>query len=562
MGSPYPPPPVSPNSELKMDVTGDHARRVAQEERVWAQRWYEEAVRARAVEEAVRARVDEERPNEAIVVLAVCGESQPLKPIMPPKTLKRKDVNRMVQKQVAEAIAEYEKNRTNPKMLEGQEEMPKMLKELLHLVYTNCAEEDGVKFAACTFEGRALTWWNGNVHTLGLTNANQIPWSNVKTMMTTEYYPVTKIQKMEQELWSLTVKGDDIKRIQANVTSSKPASLHDVINMARELIEQAIQVKATRIAQAEGRGNAGNLPRCNRCNSHHNGQCPLKCRRCQRSRHQVKDCRVRIPGADVNSLQNMTCYGCGEKGHFRNKCPKKTDHQNEGARRRAYVMRTKDSQQNPNVVTCTFLLNDHYASILFDSGAEKRFVSTAFTPYIDIVPAALDTSYDVELADGKSDEKKSEDIHIVRDFPEVVKSPYRLAPSEMLELSNQLRELQDRGFIRPSHSPWGALVLFVKKKDSALRMCIDYRELKKLTIKNRYPLPRIDDLFDQLQGACDEVVLALRWHLEEIHVTLAHLEKKRTRLRLYTIILKNCAYRAWRRCRSIKRRHRVEMYPP
>ncbi|GKB37669.1 putative reverse transcriptase domain-containing protein [Tanacetum coccineum] len=83
----------------------------------------------------------------------------------------------------------------------------------------------------------------------------------------------------------------------------------------------------------------------------------------------------------------------------------------------------------------------------------------------------------------------------------VIKSPYRLAPSEMEELSSQLKELKDKGFIRPSSSPWGAPVLFVKKKDGSFRMCIDYRELNKLTIKNRYPLPRIDDLFDQLQGS-------------------------------------------------------------
>ncbi|GKF44737.1 hypothetical protein Tco_0131289, partial [Tanacetum coccineum] len=82
----------------------------------------------------------------------------------------------------------------------------------------------------------------------------------------------------------------------------------------------------------------------------------------------------------------------------------------------------------------------------------------------------------------------------------VAKSPYRLAPSEMKELSAQLQELQYKGFIRPSHSPWEAPVLFVKKKDGALGMCIDYRELNKLTIKNRDPLPRINDLFDQLQG--------------------------------------------------------------
>ncbi|GJU86546.1 reverse transcriptase domain-containing protein [Tanacetum coccineum] len=92
----------------------------------------------------------------------------------------------------------------------------------------------------------------------------------------------------------------------------------------------------------------------------------------------------------------------------------------------------------------------------------------------------------------------------------VARAPYRLAPSEMQELSDQLQELADRGFIRPSTSPWGAPVLFVKKKDGSFRMCINYRELNKLTIKNRYPLPRIDDLFDQLQGSSTYSKIDLR----------------------------------------------------
>ncbi|GJT71003.1 putative reverse transcriptase domain-containing protein [Tanacetum coccineum] len=530
-----------------------------------------------------------------------------------------------------------------------------------------CAEEDKVMFAASTFEGRALTWWNGNMHTLGLVNCNHIPWTEFKTMMNMEYCLATEIQRIEQELWTLTLKGDDIEaynncfhelalmcpellptkkkmierynrgfpeRIKGNITSSKPATLHDAINMARELVEQAVQGRATRIgdsnkrkwedhqrnnnnhnnnnrnrnnnyhqqqnrrqetaranaaAPTENRGYVGNLQKCNYCNFQHSGRCPPKCQKCQRTGHLEKDCRAILPGACNDFLQNATCYGCGEKGHLKNKCPK-----------------------NPNVATGTFLLNDHYACILFDSGAEKSFVSSAFTPFIDIAPTALNTSYEVELADGKvvstntvlrsctlvllnhvfkidllptrlgsfdvivgmdwlsyhravidcyekivriplpngeilevqgerpeknpgslacikADEKKLDDIRVVRDFPEVfpddlsglppvreiefridlipgaspvVKSPYRLAPSEMLELSNQLKELQEKGFIRPSHSPWGAPVLFVKKKDGSMRMCIDYRELNKLTIKNRYPLPRIDDLFDQLQGAC------------------------------------------------------------
>ncbi|GKF81181.1 hypothetical protein Tco_0239783 [Tanacetum coccineum] len=125
----------------------------------------------------------------------------------------------------------------------------------------------------------------------------------------------------------------------------------------------------------------------------------------------------------------------------------------------------------------------------------------------------------------KSEKKRLEDVPIVRDFPDVfpedlsglpptrqvkfqinlipgaapvARAPYRLTPSEMKELSEQLKELSDKGFIRPSSSPWGAPVLFVKKKDGSFRMCIDYQELNKLTVKNRYPLLRIDDLFYQL----------------------------------------------------------------
>ncbi|GJR04639.1 putative reverse transcriptase domain-containing protein [Tanacetum coccineum] len=343
-------------------------------------------------------------------------------------------------------------------------------------------------------------------------------------------------------------------------------------------------------------------------------------------------------------MQNVTCFGCGEKGHFKDKCPKAGNQQNDGARGRAYVV-IENPQQNPNVVTGTFLLNDHYACILFDSGAEKSFVSSAFTPSINIAPATLNTSYEVELADGKvvstntilrsctlvllnhvfkidllptrlgsfdviigmdwlsyyrasidclmrrmsvnplpngkileilevqgerpekdfgslacikADEKKLDDIRVVRDFSEVfpddlsglplvremefridlipdaspvVKSPYRLAPSEMLELSNQLKELQEKGFIRPSHSPWGAPVLFVKKKDGAMRMCIDYRELNKLTIKNRYPLPRIDDLFDQLQGACCFSKIDLRSGYHQLRVREEDIPKTAFRTR-------------------------------
>ncbi|GJR45255.1 putative reverse transcriptase domain-containing protein [Tanacetum coccineum] len=263
-------------------------------------------------------------------------------------------------------------------------------------------------------------------------------------------------------------------------------------------------------------------------------------------------------------------------------------HGNQGnyARGKAFILGAKEAHQDSNIMTGTFTLNDHYATTLFDSGADYCFVSTTFIPLLGIEPSDLGFSFDIEIAtrklveidkvikgckleiyghvfdinlipfgsrsfdviigmdwlsdhkamiichekvvripllDGKvlrvlgekpekkmrqlmsakAKEKKQEEIviELVPKAMPVAKSPYRLEPSELEELSGQLKELQDKCFIQPSSSHWGASVLFVKKKDGSYRMRIDYRDLNKLTIKNRYPLPRIDDLFDQLRGS-------------------------------------------------------------
>ncbi|GJW07694.1 putative reverse transcriptase domain-containing protein [Tanacetum coccineum] len=260
-----------------------------------------------------------------------------------------------------------------------------------------------------------------------------------------------------------------------------------------------------------------------------------------------------------------------------------------------------EALQDPKVVMGTFSLNDHFATVLFDSGADFSFISTEFAPLLNVKSSIVNHGYVIEVADGKKvevdriirmdwlsqnkamivchekvveiplegsgilrvqgertlgaakalmnakvDEPKLSDISVVRDFidvfPEdleglppqrqvefridlvpgatpVAKSPYRLASSEMQELFGQLQELQDKGFIRPSHSPWGAPVLFVKNKDGSFRMCIDYRELNKLTVKNRYPLLRINDLFDQLQGSryLSKIDLRSGYHQLRVH---------------------------------------------
>nr|GFA08878.1 putative reverse transcriptase domain-containing protein [Tanacetum cinerariifolium] len=132
--------------------------------------------------------------------------------------------------------------------------------------------------------------------------------------------------------------------------------------------------------------------------------------------------------------------------------------------------------------------------------------------------------------DDKPEGKQVKDVHIVQDFPEVFPEDFP-APSKMKELSKQLQELSDKGFIRPSSLPWGALVLFVKKKDGSFRMCIDYRELNKLTVKNRYPLPRIDDLFDQLQGSSIYSKIDLRSGYHQVRVREQDIPKTTFRTR-------------------------------
>ncbi|GJR69925.1 putative reverse transcriptase domain-containing protein [Tanacetum coccineum] len=157
-------------------------------------------------------------------------------------------------------------------------------------------------------------------------------------------------------------------------------------------------------------------------------------------------------------------------------------------------------------------------------------------------------------AEDKSENKRLEDVPIFRDFPEdlpgipptrqeefqidlvpgaapIARAPYRLAPSEIKELSDQLQELFDKGFIRPSSSPWGAPILFVKKKDGSFRMCIDYKELNKLTVKNHYPLLRINDLFDQLQGPSVYSKIDLRSGYHQLRVCEEDISKTAFRTR-------------------------------
>ncbi|GKB10350.1 putative reverse transcriptase domain-containing protein [Tanacetum coccineum] len=441
-------------------------------------------------------------------------------------------------------------------------------------------------FATCTLHGVALTWWKSHAKIVGQDAAHNMPWNTLMKMMPAKYCHRNEIKKLEMEIWELKVKGIDLASytqcfqelalmcgrmfpeesdkiekyvgglpdmIHGSVMASKPRTMQDAVKFSTELMDKKIHTfakhqvenkrkfedtsrnnqnqqqqqnkrqntgRAYTIGSGEKKPYKGSKPLCSKCNYHHDGPCAPKCHK---------------------AGQKATCCECEAHGHFKRECPKLRNNNcgNQGGNgndlAKVYVVGNAGTNPDSNVVTGMFLLNNRYASILFDTGADKSFVSTAFRAQMDITPTILDHYYNVELAGGriirlntiirgctlnfinhpfnidvmpvelgsfnviigmdwlakyqavikymlkgchvflthvttkntedKSEEKRLEDVPIVRDFLEVfpedmlglpltrqvefqidlmpgaahvARAPYRLAPSKMKELSDQL----------------------------------------------------------------------------------------------------------------------------
>ncbi|GJU22264.1 putative reverse transcriptase domain-containing protein [Tanacetum coccineum] len=256
-------------------------------------------------------------------------------------------------------------------------------------------------------------------------------------------------------------------------------------------------------------------------------------------RREYKGAAPKVVSRNVNPInaRNLTArayYECGSTDHIKAACPRLNQAQRLGGNHQNQVVAVNEG--------IDWLSNHKSEKICHQKVVRIPLPDNKVLRVIGERPEEKMR----HLRSAKTNEQKQEEIVVVRDYPKVfpdelsglppnqeiefrielvpgaipvAKSPYRLAPFEMEELSVQLKELQDKGFIRPSSSPWGAPVLFVKKKGGSFRMCIDYRELNKLTIKNCYPLPRIDDLFDQLQGSqyFSKIDLRSGYHQLRVH---------------------------------------------
>ncbi|GJZ46061.1 putative reverse transcriptase domain-containing protein [Tanacetum coccineum] len=493
--------------------------------RVRAHKFYQEMIR--------RGFVLEERPNEAINV-SIEDEKSPLsEPIMPPKSapMTQAAMRRLIKESVDAAIDAERARQAN----------------------CNPAAFHGVEGAV-----ELRRWFE-------------------KTKSVFKISECARIQRMEHELWKLKIKEYDIV--------AYTQRFNKLALMCPRVVEPE-RVKKRKWENLQGGNSSG------KGNQKDNSRQTLQ------NNQKQGNAQPMVTTPTDGKFPLCECCFISHVVSVDPMSQKVKQEEVREVRGRAYAI--KDAKpKGPNVVTGTFLLNNQYASVLFDSGSDRSFVNTRFSSLLDIKPIKIEDSYEVGLADErvvstntvlkgytlslvnhifeinlmpielgmfdviigmdwlvkhdaviacgekvarkyveqgchlflahvtkkKSKEKGLEDVPIIRDFPEVfskelpglppprqvefrinlvpraapiARAPYRLAPSVMKELLVQLQELLEKGFTCPSSSPWGAPVLFVKKKDGYFRICIDYCELIKLTIKNRYPLLRIDDLFDQL----------------------------------------------------------------
>ncbi|GJS53412.1 putative reverse transcriptase domain-containing protein [Tanacetum coccineum] len=304
--------------------------------------------------------------------------------------------------------------------------------EKMESVYSisNCTVACQVKFATCTLQGNALTWWNSHVKTTTPEAAHAMPWRTLKKMMTDKYCPRGEIKKLEFEMWNLKqvktyIGGMPDPDPGRSVMATKPKTMQDAIEFATKLMDKKINTWAERQADnkrksddtarnnqnqqpnkrqntgrayAAGNGDrrpyGGPRPLCSKCNYHHDGPCAPKCHKCNRFGHLGRDCK-NPPNVNTGANQRA-CFECGAQGHFKKDCPKWKNNNNRGnqagnakAQAKVYAMGNAGANPDNNVVTGTFLLNNRYASILFDTGADRSFVSTAFSSQIVITPTAL-----------------------------------------------------------------------------------------------------------------------------------------------------------------------------
>nr|GEV40220.1 putative reverse transcriptase domain-containing protein [Tanacetum cinerariifolium] len=415
---------------------------------------------------------------------------------------------------------------------------------------SGCAIENQVKFSTCTLLDVALTWWNSQIRSLG-PDACSMTWELLKKKTTDKYCPQGKIKKLDLELWNLKVKENNVSaytehfqeltlictkfvadetekinkyvsglpdNIYGSVKASKPKTLDDTIELANDLMNPKRQnvARVHNMGTGERKPYSGNLPKCTKCHFHHNGPCTQKCHRCNKVGHFPHDCRsssnANVVNAQMNNGENPIGNGffeCGAPRHFKRDCPKLKNKDGGKVNAPGWVYAVGNAKKRGNASMdpdSNVVTGNSYDVELVDGkivrvdtimrGCTLNFLNHPFN--IDLMPVEL-AQISAKKEEDRSEGKQLEDVPVIRNYLEVFpKDLPGLPPARPVEFQIDLipgaAPLHKTQFLT-----LGSLGLFRQKERWSFRMCIDSRDLNKLTVKNRYPLPRIDDLFDQLQ---------------------------------------------------------------
>ncbi|GJZ49234.1 putative reverse transcriptase domain-containing protein [Tanacetum coccineum] len=413
-----------------------------------------------------------------------------------------------------------------------------------------------VKFTTCTLQDNALTWWNAHVKTQSQA-AHAMPWATLKKIMTDKYCLRGEIKKIENEMWNLKdpcpprsnnckkgchlepriVEADlkcEVSTAATTTTATTdnrssegkwaPAKVY-VVGNARANPDNVVAVMDAPIIPVSVDSSEGNF----------------------RDAPDAADAFLVVTIVAILASLGEAIQGIHEYLQW---VPIEEDMST--LRFRMSMIEAENDSLRGKIRTMEAIQTEA------PGASHQSSLASPIDTIEDTELGSFDAIIGMDWLAKYQEKKRLEDVPIVQDFPEVfpedlpglpptrqvefqidlvpgaapvARAPYRLAPSEMKELSEQLKELSNKGFIRPSFSPWGAPVLFVKKKDGSFRMCIDYRELNKLTVKNRYPLPRIDDLFDQLQGSSVYSKIDLRSGYHQLRVREEDISKTAFRTR-------------------------------